>query len=116
MGEVIQFYNAIREHVLYVVRSDLLDQELVLDLYLKHHNYSNLIKGEIKTLKYLGLEVIQRKFTIPVGSRTKILIQRSLRRGDTFFSTFSLVEPAVQNQSQFFEIFKLTFDRAGWNQ
>ena len=116
VGEVIQFYNAIREHVLYVVRSDLLDQELLLDLYLKHHNYSNLIKGEIKTLKYLGLEVIQRKFTIPVGSRTKILIQRSLRRGDTFFSTFSLVEPAVQNQSQFFEIFKLTFDRAGWNQ
>lgn len=115
VGEVMQFYNALREHALYVIRSDLLDQELVLDLYLQQHSYKNLIKGEIRNLKYLGLEVNQRKFTVPVGSRTKILIQRSLRRGDTFFSTFSLVEPAVQDQSQFFETFKLTFDRPGWN-
>lgn len=115
VGEVIQLYDSIREHELYAVKSGLMNAELLLDLYLKQRKTRfDLIIGDSQKLKYLGLDVSEKMFTVSSGKRTKILFQRSLRRGDTFFSSFSLVEPAVQKDALFFEPFKLSFDRSDW--
>ena len=115
IGEVIQFFSTLREHELYVIKSALMDEDLLLDLYWKNKKPKvRMVQGELSKQKYIGLDVSQRKFTIPLGDRPKILIQRTLRRGDTIFCAFSLVDPTLQDKSLFYEPFKLNFDRKGW--
>ena len=92
-----------------------MDEDVMLDLYLRNKKPKiRIVPGEVITQKYIGLNVSQRKFTIPLGDRPKILVQRTLRRGDTVFSSFSLLDPTIQDKSVFFELFKLKFDRKGW--
>ena len=115
IGEVIQLLSSLTEHELYVIKSALMDEDVMLDLYLRNKKPEiRIVPGEVITQKYIGLNVSQRKFTIPLGDRPKILVQRTLRRGDTVFSSFSLLDPTIQDKSVFFELFKLKFDRKGW--
>ena len=115
IGEVIQLLSSLTEHELYVIKSALMDEDVMLDLYLRNKKPEiRIVPGEVSTQKYIGLNVSQRKFTIPLGDRPKILVQRTLRRGDTVFSSFSLLDPTIQDKSVFFELVKLKFDRKGW--
>ena len=115
IGEVMQLFSLLREHELYVIKSALMNEDLLLDLYWKNKRPEiQMIRGATKIKKYIGLSVSERKFTIPLGDRPKILIQRTFRRGDTIFSAFTLVDPTLQDKSLFYEPFKLSFDREGW--
>ena len=94
-----------------------MDDDVLLDLYLKNKKPKiQIVPGEIINQKYIGLDVNQRKFTIPLGDRPKYYFNELCDEVILSLVLSVWLILLFRINHFFFEPFKLSFDRKGWIQ
>jgi len=111
LGDVLEIKGTARDFTLYVLRSGLVEEELILDLFLQSRAWkTSLLPGPQTKESFLGMEVSKRRFQFQAAQGPQKLVQKSFRRGDTLFSLVEILK-RDQQDAAFFQDHKLKVSR-----
>jgi hypothetical protein len=94
IGEVFEIQTTKGKQFLYCINSHFMDEELLLDLFLNSQPSSLILQflGSDSS-ELLGLKALEREYSFRFGDKPRRLLQKTLRRGSTIFSSFSMSAP-----------------------